>query len=800
MSATRTHPRRRAQHTLDASCASPLLSVNPKVASDVSLPKGATFHASKLPSTSATDPVINVRGLPSRSPTSPHALEELVTSTQKLVLSHMPSKASDPKRLSQAEALPVPEFLVAHASLPDIPKKNTKYDAGFTPSSATAQNIHSHDSDSGIGSSLSSVSSRDDQPDTADRLHLCEPSTDSQENLLCANLPEREAARSRASVYSSRAVESSISSSKTEGQSLSANATSLIQERIITPLLNDDNQKDFHKLVRRLPSRIAEKKIVCLRDLEKSLIFLAPVSLSGTNPWGEVSLAKYLLSAIQSEAKSAASYFKFCVTSIDLIVHTVHHLNDRDLRQTSDRPYTNNYFVDLIEQVRQYAGIMAASRKKQAEGKPLEKEDYDMWVSSSEFSSLQTLIRSSDERLRLEGGMSVDGRPARLVREKDGQNLALDAEPMELAEDADDDPERSMARKRKCDIGKEVWHACRECGKQFKRPCDLTKHEKTHSRPFKCPQENCKYHILGWPTDKECERHFNDKHTSTPSLYHCLYEKCTYTSKRESNCKQHMEKTHGYDYVRSKSKKADRLVPFPAGQTPEQSALLTPSSAFQSISTPASMNSPHMGTINELSPPATDEGASPFNANMPVSAFESNAALMGGNFEGEFNFGDLPPTSHEMTPQTSNALGTPGSAGSMFGEGEPMLPADDAWNMRFDFGELAMEEGFPSPEEFFGQYDAQPMQQLTPAMSDFDLPKEPRSEEEKMTASAMQQNPMFNQQQDSLPSSALHGGDFSLFGEQGESSNMASMFADLNGNNQFQQNNTNLDFTDINNF
>lgn len=90
------------------------------------------------------------------------------------------------------------------------------------------------------------------------------------------------------------------------------------------------------------------------------------------------------------------------------------------------------------------------------------------------------------------------------------------------------------------------------CGKSFQRPCDLTKHEKTHSRPWKCPQVTCEYHTLGWPSENEMSRHFSDKHSAAPRTYQCLYFPCPYKSKRESNCKLHMEKAHGWHYKRSK--------------------------------------------------------------------------------------------------------------------------------------------------------------------------------------------------------------------------------------------------------
>lgn len=96
---------------------------------------------------------------------------------------------------------------------------------------------------------------------------------------------------------------------------------------------------------------------------------------------------------------------------------------------------------------------------------------------------------------------------------------------------------------------------CKEpgCNKKFRRACDLTKHERTHTRPWKCPIPTCKYHEYGWGTEKEMDRHVNDKHSAAPAMYKCLFPPCPYKSKRESNCKQHMEKAHGWNYVRTKT-------------------------------------------------------------------------------------------------------------------------------------------------------------------------------------------------------------------------------------------------------
>lgn len=136
----------------------------------------------------------------------------------------------------------------------------------------------------------------------------------------------------------------------------------------------------------------------------------------------------------------------------------------------------------------------------------------------------------------------------------------------------DDKSAKKIARHLKSHKPGDVVHLCRDCKKEFKRPCDLTKHEKTHERPWKCKEEKCKYFEFGWPTEKERDRHVHDKHATTPAQYKCLFPPCTYASKRESNNKQHMERAHGWHYVRSKSngRKKDQAIA-------ESSRLITPS-------------------------------------------------------------------------------------------------------------------------------------------------------------------------------------------------------------------------------
>jgi len=165
------------------------------------------------------------------------------------------------------------------------------------------------------------------------------------------------------------------------------------------------------------------------------------------------------------------------------------------------------------------------------------------------------------EKLKLTPGNTT--KPAELVREYEGKLTPIDAgrHSAPLTSTQAEGSVRSMARKRKGDQGKIEQYPCRECGKIFPRACDRSKHEKTHTRPWKCPEPDCRYHTEGWPTEKERERHVNDKHMQEAKLYKCLFEPCPYTSKRESNCKQHMEKAHDWQYDRCRAKPGDKVKP-----------------------------------------------------------------------------------------------------------------------------------------------------------------------------------------------------------------------------------------------
>ena len=147
---------------------------------------------------------------------------------------------------------------------------------------------------------------------------------------------------------------------------LSEYACKQIQKHIILPIIREEKLKNFHPLVGGIPYRVARKEITCLRDLEKVLFWLAPVSNSSSvDGW---SLVQGLIFGLKKWSASKASFLLFCETSIQCIHTTVEYLNERDQRRPTDRPYTNGYFLDLVEQVRQYASMVASSRARSASG------------------------------------------------------------------------------------------------------------------------------------------------------------------------------------------------------------------------------------------------------------------------------------------------------------------------------------------------------------------------------------------------------------------------------------------------
>ncbi|OAA37359.1 C2H2 transcription factor (Ace1) [Beauveria brongniartii RCEF 3172] len=508
-----------------------------------SLQKGATFHSPSSPKFHNLDDDY----LPPRLTRSQSHLNDVSANRRRMILTSTiedidealaKTSLSDSKPKKQSPlsdtAAPIPRrFFPLPVVDPAMAKEQER--RVLRPRSVR-RNRH-HASDSGLGTSLASTS---DKASAADTLP----------NKITKN---------------KAATRTAAASNQNLAPALSLETANTIRDHMLHPLLTKPSLQPFEAMVLDIYSRIQSKDITCLRDVEKALYNIAPVSqlLTGDGVWSDA----YRNLPLEKQAKTAALYVEFNFSSIHCVQATVGYIPENERIRPGDHPYTNGYFIDLKQQILEYGRLLAT----QQNGDLPEDMNLDKYV--PRFIPLDHFTNPSirGDEVRLFGGPCVNGRPSEFVRvKKDGTAFSMaTGKPVDLneapikfkrsfSEQLDDDEEimRSMARRKKNATPEELApKKCREpgCNKEFKRPCDLTKHEKTHSRPWKCPFPTCKYHNYGWPTEKEMDRHVNDKHSDAPAMHECLFKPCAYKSKRESNCKQHMEKAHNWTYIRTKS-------------------------------------------------------------------------------------------------------------------------------------------------------------------------------------------------------------------------------------------------------
>ena len=513
------------------------------------LRKGATFHSPTSPS--SPEPVdFQPPSLPRRSQTN---LDDVIDAHRRRVAftlsdidKTLTSLTAKPPSSFRDDSLPIPRGLLDHTLDAILMSKELQLERRVLRSRTRRASRH-HESDSGLGTSIA---------------------TSHEKQAGASNKSQRATVRSSALTRSAAAG----SSSSTGLPGLSAKAASSIYEHTLGPLLAERAFKDFHPLVLECPRKIQEKEIVCLRDVEKTLLLLAPVSELCNDKGARGVTYRFL--CLKERTTVARLYLEFCLTTITCLQATVGYLGERERTRPRDPLYSEGYFIDLVDQIRQYAQQLADANKKSGETDDMDVDPYASTRPLSGTVQVANTFARTDE-IKLHGGMTVNGRHAELVRvKKNGRAISLATGlPVDVVEEEvkdvvrikrsasaeledEDAIMRSMARRKKNATPEEL--APKKCSfpgctKDFKRPCDLTKHEKTHSRPWKCPVPTCKYHTFGWPTEKEMDRHHNDKHSAAPPMYECLFKPCPYKSKRESNCKQHMEKAHNWTYVRTKT-------------------------------------------------------------------------------------------------------------------------------------------------------------------------------------------------------------------------------------------------------
>lgn len=235
---------------------------------NMSIRKGDTFHPQSNTSQSNFWDPLEARATttPSaiRSTTSPESLEDLLIGSgdrrvadllervDKAVKQNSPTALGN--ILSEPEVLPLPKLTVTEPSQ-DAPQR-------------TRSRHHSHSSDSGLGSSIADSGEIDAKITTGT----------SMEHIKSQEHPSQNTNDLTVSHVSSSDTIQSLSGISNEERGLSKYAAEQIHKHIVQPILREESLKEFHELIESVPTRIGDKEIKNLRDLEKTLIFLAPVS------------------------------------------------------------------------------------------------------------------------------------------------------------------------------------------------------------------------------------------------------------------------------------------------------------------------------------------------------------------------------------------------------------------------------------------------------------------------------------------------------------------------------------------
>ncbi|EIT79774.1 putative C2H2 transcription factor [Aspergillus flavus] len=609
----RRHPRRRVLNRPPPSLSSDS-SPPHLLPSNLRLIKGETFHSSNRPR-SDRDPILDLKLLPRRSPTCPKALEAIAAGQRRMahILNRFDlDSLSTRDSLESQDELPVPRGILRTHVKSSASKEDSTKQSEPTP-----------------------------QEPKESHKKIRRVNHHTSDSGLGSSIGSAETMSStKGNVTAGQVCQASV------GHKLSATARVEIQGRILFPLLMKDKFQLFHPLVRCAHQQIEKQQLKCLRDVEKTLLFSTPDVKAPTAAW-----------------------YSFCRFTIHCLHETSGYLRGRDLTLPNDVPYSNNYFLDLITQINRFARIRDATRSRQESATNGEKA-----------------AKSLEPRLTLEGGMSETGRPAELVMHKDGKSISLQTgKPYDehaiptfkrtlSVETVDEGVERSMARRKKNAPPMDINQKCQFCDKVLKRPCDLTKHEKTHSRPYKCPERGCKYFELGFPTEKETERHYNDKHCKNPRLFRCHQPGCTYASKRESNCKQHMEKTHGWVYERTKNNGKNKPVKQGSAQpTPQSSGIPSPAASHPT----GDFSTPTTGpTVSPSEPPIAFPETIPFSfADPPVPTqtedfqlFSNSPTSLGGSpYHNMSDAQGFPPGANfDLNQPQVPGIGSPASGSSEF--------------------------------------------------------------------------------------------------------------------------------------
>ena len=363
------------------------------LSTNLPLRKSSTFHSPTTPPSQDDDPIVNIPLLPRRSPTCPKDLAAVADTgddrLRQLIggvdrsLSGLETFSTDSQDTLRAEDFPLPRgVLDVHAGGPDNMVVDYSSDAPSPPPFKQRPGRKHHSSDSGIGSTVtgSEVSlprtpaGRTCNHDAHDIPTSPNIDVGSKQNAHNALSGLSSVSEIKSGINGSAVLSAGVASGTRH--MLSEYACRHIQKHVIAPIVSESSLKAFHPLVLGIPYRVGRKEITCLRDLEKVLLWLAPVS--GSSCHWERRLAHFLVFGVKKWSVNRKSFVNFCETTIQCLHTTVEFLSESDQRRPTDRPYTNGYFLDLTEQVRQYAAMITATRARIRAGRRPTDDDCTM--------------------------------------------------------------------------------------------------------------------------------------------------------------------------------------------------------------------------------------------------------------------------------------------------------------------------------------------------------------------------------------------------------------------------------------
>lgn len=125
---------------------------------------------------------------------------------------------------------------------------------------------------------------------------------------------------------------------------ITSNGFCYIRERVLQPIMEMEDMQIFRPAIDQALDKIREGSIQCLRDLEKALLFeLGHVRGSSSPPHG----CLLTLSQQESEGCTPGLYLRLCEDFLLSSRRLWPLLCRTDLCRPGDRPYDNNYLLDV---------------------------------------------------------------------------------------------------------------------------------------------------------------------------------------------------------------------------------------------------------------------------------------------------------------------------------------------------------------------------------------------------------------------------------------------------------------------